>query len=263
MKPNTRILIVANFLAFAGVLAVNFLANSLPLNGKNTGEISAQYPNLFTPAGLTFSIWGIIYIWLAVFVGFQIAALFKKTLFDRVGPIVDKTGWLFLITCLFNVSWLFAWHWNQLLLSVLIMLGFLGTLLQLNKSIGVGHFKVNRLEKLLSHWPFGIYQGWITVATIANITALLVASGWKGGSLGEAAWAIVMILIGMGLALWAIFKQNNLGHGLAVAWAIYGIYVQRNIANDPSSEWVGLVGIGSVVFLVIFTVSRWQNWKAY
>ena len=143
------------------------------------------------------------------------------------------------------------------------MLAFLGTLLWLNISIGVGHNKVNRLEKQISHWPFGIYQGWITVALIANITALLVANGWKGGSLGESTWAIIMILAGFSIALLALFRQNNLGHGLAVAWALYGIYVQRNIAIEKSSEWIGLVAIGSMVFLVIFIFSRWRWWKAY
>ena len=196
MKPSTRILILFNTLAFLAVLLVNYLANALPLNGKNTGELSAQYPNLFTPAGLTFSIWGVIYLWLAIFVGFQIVALFRSATAARVEPIVDKIGWLFFATCVFNVCWMFAWHWEQLALSVAIMLGFLLTLLRLNETIGTGHSKVNNLEKGLVHWPLGIYQGWITVATIANITALLVGNGWRGGGLSETFWAILMIVVG-------------------------------------------------------------------
>ena len=263
MKVATRTLILANTIAFAAVLVINYLANALPLNGKNTGELSNQYPNLFTPAGLTFSIWGIIYIWLLVFIGFQIAALFRPVLAARVEPIVDKIGWLFFATCIFNVAWMFAWHWEQLGLSVIIMLGFLATLLRLNEINGTGHSKANKLEKIIAHWPLGIYQGWITVATIANVTTFLVGNGWRGGSISEASLAILMILVGAAAAVFILLRQNNLGHGFAVAWALLGIYLKRNGAPEVGSELVGMVAIGAMVLVLSITVSRWQRWKAY
>lgn len=263
MKVVTRTLILANTFAFAAVLVINYLANALPLNGKNTGELSDQYPNLFTPAGLTFSIWGIIYLWLAVSIGFQIAALFRPTLAARVGPMVDKMGWLFVLTCVFNVSWMFAWHWEQLTLSVVIMLGFLATLLRLNETTGVGKSKTSKLEKGISHWPLGIYQGWITVATIANVTALLVGNGWRGGGLSEAFWAILMIITGAAVAVFILFRQNNLGHGLAVAWALLGIYLKRNGAPEPGSEMVGMAALAAMGLVLIITLLRWRRWVAY
>ncbi len=263
MKIATRTLILANATAFAAVLVINYLANALPLNGKNTGELSNQYSNLFTPAGLTFSIWGIIYLWLLVFVGFQIAALFRPALAARVEPIVDKIGWLFVATCVFNVAWMFAWHWEQLGLSVVIMLGFLATLLRLNETNGVGHSKVNKLEKIIAHWPMGIYQGWITVATIANVTAFLVGNGWRGGNLSEATWAILMILIGAAAAVFILLRQNNLGHGLAVSWALLGIYLKRNDAPEIGSELVSMVAIGAMVLVLSITLSRWRRWSIY
>ena len=263
MKVATRTLIFANTLAFAGVLVINYLANALPLNGKNTGELSNQYPNLFTPAGLTFSIWGVIYLWLLVFVGFQIAALFRPTLAARIEPIVDKMGWLFVATCMFNVAWMFAWHWEKLGLSVVIMLGFLVTLLRLNETNGVGHSKVNKLEKNLAHWPLGIYQGWITVATIANVTAFLVGNDWRGGSLSEPFWAVLMVLVGAAAAVFILIRQNNLGHGFAVAWALLGIYLKRNGALETGSEWVGMVAIGAMLLVLGITISRWRRWLAY
>lgn len=263
MKPTTRILVVFNALAFLAVLIVNYLANALPLNGKNTGELSDQCPNLFTPAGLTFSIWGIIYGWLAVLIGFQIGALFRPKLATRVEPIVDKIGWLFFATCILNVSWIFAWHWEYLALSVVIMTGFLVTLLRLNENIGVGDSKVNNLEKWLSHFPLGIYQGWITVAIIANVTAHLVTSGWRGGGLGEPAWAILMIVIGSAAAIFMLFRQNNIGHGLAVSWALLGIYLKRSESQDIGSPTVGLIAMIAMVILIVITATRWRRWAAY
>ena len=263
MKSSTRTLVLVNALAFVLVLVVNYLANALPLNCKNTGELSEQYPNLFTPAGLTFSIWGVIYLWLLVFVSYQIVAIFRPALAARVEPIVDKIGWYFAITCIFNVAWMFAWHWEQVGLSVLIMLGFLFTLLRLNEIIGVGLFKTNPLEKWISHVPFGIYQGWITVATIANITAFLVDFGWRGGALGEVFWTILMITVGAAAAVFILFRQNNLGHGLAVAWALYGIYLKRNIALETGSDTVALVALAAMAIVLGITVLRWRRFVAY
>jgi benzodiazapine receptor len=263
MKASTRSLILVNTIAFLGVLVINYLANALPLNGKNTGELSDQYPNLFTPAGLTFSIWGVIYIWLLVFMGFQWVALFRKSLAIRVEPIVDKIGWYFAATCLFNAAWMFAWHWEQLALSVLIMLGFLLTLLRLNESIGAGHKKVNSLEKRIAHWPFGIYQGWITVATIANVTAFLVGNNWHGGGISEAVWAVLLIVTGAAVAVYMLFRQNNLGHGLAVAWALYGIYLKRSPATEAGSEMVAMAAMGTMVLVLVVTGMRWRRWTAY
>lgn len=263
MKTNTRNLVWANTIAFLAVLVINYLANALPLNGKNTGELSEQYPNLFTPAGLTFSIWGVIYLWLVVFIGYQVAALFRANLAEKIGPIVEKLGWGFALTCVFNVSWMFAWHWEMVGLSVGIMLGFLGTLLWLNERLGVGHTKVNALEKSLLHWPIGIYQGWITVATIANITALLVNNGWRGGGISESTWTAVMIIVGALAAVFILFRQNNLGHGLAVSWALLGIYLKRNGALETGSETVAWVAIAAMSLVLLTTFSRWRRWMAY
>lgn len=263
MKPSTRTLVLANTLGFLAVLVVNYLANALPLNGKNTGELSAQYPNLFTPAGLTFAIWGVIYLWLTVYVGCQVVALFRPALAAKMGPIVEKTGWLFFLTCVLNVSWMFAWHWEQVGVSVLIMIGFLVTLLRLNQRAGVGHSAVNGLEKWLAHVPFGIYQGWITVAIIANISAFLVHNDWRGGGLGEPIWAVLLVVTGALVAIFMLFRQNNLGHGLAVVWALLGIYLKRSDGLEEGSALVGMTAILAMVAVLVVLVSRWRRWNAY
>jgi hypothetical protein len=143
------------------------------------------------------------------------------------------------------------------------MLGFLVTLLRLNESIGVGHSKVNRLEKLIAHWPLGIYQGWITVATIANVTALLVGNGWHGGGISEAVWAVMLILVGAAVAVFILFRQNNLGHGLAVSWALFGIYLKRSDAPETGSEMVAMAALGAMVLVLVVTGMRWRRWTAY
>lgn len=262
MNKLTRTIVFANIIGLLAVLVVNYLANSLPLNGATTGQLSDRYANLFTPTGLTFAIWGVIYLWLISWAGFQLAALFRPEIAEKVSPMLQKTGWLFAYSCLLNIGWLFAWHWEQLLVSVVIMANLLYIITQLNKAAGVGISTSNQLEKWLTHMPFGIYQGWLTVALIANVTAWLVSLGWSGIGIADLYWTIAMVAIGALLAIFLLFRQNNVGHGLAVAWALFGIYLKRINAGD-GSELVAWVAISFMVAILAAIALRWKKWISY
>ncbi|MBK9338271.1 MAG: hypothetical protein IPM98_17645 [Lewinellaceae bacterium] len=257
----TRSYFLLNILAFGAVLGTNYLANALPLHGKTTGELSSQYPNLFVPAGLTFSIWGIIYLWLLAWVVVQAVALFHEKTYDRIAPGIEKIGVWFAGTCVLNIAWLFAWHWEILPVSVAVMVALLAVLWRLNIAAEVGFSSTNNWEKWLAHAPFGLYQGWITVALIANVTALLVSVQWGGFGIAEATWAIVMIIIGTLLATTIVRGYNNVFHGLAVAWALYGIYLKRNgDAADMGALPVGTVALAGIALILLWVVVRWRYW---
>ena len=241
MEPKTRQLVIINSIALVAVLVINFLSVWLPLNGNTPGALSDQYVNLFTPAGSTFSIWGFIYTGLLIWLGAQIAGLFSARWAERINPSVEKAGWLFTITCVLNAAWLFAWHWQLLGLSVAIMIGLLVTLIVLNEALlsGVG---------IWARLPFGIYQGWISVALIANVTAFLVSTGWHGGD-SEALIATIMVVIGAVVALTMLLWKGNYGHALAVAWALYGVFLKRDGAPEPGSETIALIAKMCAVLL--------------
>jgi hypothetical protein len=261
MHQPARNITLANLLGLVVVLAVNYLSNSLPLNGRTPGELSDQYPNLFTPIGFTFSIWGIIYLWLMVWVGYQASGLFSKKTADQVAPALEKTGYLFAYSCLLNVAWLFAWHWEQLLVSVVIMANLLYILVQLNRAAGVGFSATNKTEKWLSHIPFGIYQGWISVALIANVTAWLVGAEWGGAGIADSVWAVLMVSTGALVAVFMVWKQHNLGHGLAVCWALFGIYSKQSaLEGNPQ---VALAAMIWMVVMLILMAFRWKKLTAY
>ncbi|MFN2314778.1 MAG: hypothetical protein ABR531_09985, partial [Bacteroidales bacterium] len=179
-----------NLLFFAAMVVMNYLANALPLNGKTTGELSDAYPNLFVPAGVTFSIWGVIYILLLIFCVVQFTTSHQA--------VISRIGWLFGITCIFNALWIVAWHYQRLPMSLILMLGLLVSLVWINifiKDMPFGFFKA----------AFGIYLGWICIATIANVTALLVNYGWGGFGISGETWTIIMIIVGtlvVALAIW-------------------------------------------------------------
>jgi len=253
-------LYLLNIAALAAVLYFNYLANALPLNGRTPGELSDLYPNLFVPVGLTFSIWGIIYLWILIWVGMQGVAL----LTGKQAPGVAKAGGWFIATCVLNIGWLFAWHWEQLLLSVGVMIALLYCLVRLNQAIKNGISADSPWEKWTAHLVFGLYQGWITVALIANVTALLVGSGWKGGTaLAESDWAIIMVEAGAALAVVMVWRFNHLFHGVAVVWALYGIYLKRMAEGSSDSTFVAWAAVAGLALVASFVVLNARKWWSY
>lgn len=229
-----------NLLLFAGMVVMNYLANALPLNGKTTGELSDAYPNLFVPAGVTFSIWGVIYILLLIFCVVQFTTSHQA--------VISRIGWLFGISCIFNALWIVAWHYERLPLSLILMLGLLVSLIWINifiKDMPFGFFKA----------AFGIYLGWICIATIANVTALLVAYGWGGFGISEETWTIIMIIVGTVVAALAIWRFDNPFIGLAVVWAFIGIMIKRQ-ADVRSIFITAAVAMVLVAAVLIITFLR-------
>jgi len=204
-----------NLLLFVFMIVMNYLANALPINGKTTGQLSDFYPNLFVPAGITFSIWGVIYLLIALFCVVQFSPS------NQV--IVEKIGWLFAISSLLNGLWIVAWHYQKLPLSMLIMLGILVTLLLINVQLKNQPVSITKAA-------FGIYLGWICIAAIANVTALLVNYNWGAWGITEQTWTIVMIAAGLLITSITLLRLNNPFIGLSVVWAFTGIAIKRN--ND-------------------------------
>jgi len=216
--------IIVTWLLFVGVIAVNALANILPINGYNTGQISAFYPNAFVPAGFTFSIWGVIYLLLLFYtIGYTYYSL-KRQAYSKAYRFIERINPYFLLTCIFNMAWIVAWHYLQIELSVLIMLLFLNSLIQLFLKTKTTAHDLNLTQRFILQTPFIVYLGWISVATIANITALLVAYKWTAFSIAPVYWSAAMILIAIILAVWMLLKFKAVPFALVVAWALWGIY---------------------------------------
>lgn len=231
-----RIMKYLNLIAFVFMITMNYLANALPMNGRTTGELSDQYPNLFTPAGITFSIWGVIYLLLLVFIVVQ--------LWDTQQKLVSTLGWAFAISALLNGLWIVAWHYERPLLSVIIMLGLLASLIYINRQLLGMPFSITKLT-------FGIYLGWICIATIANITALLVSINWGGWGIPAETWTIALIAIGTLITMAAMFKFNNPWLALAVAWAFAGIIIKRQ------SDYQGIVIVSAAAMVLVLALAVW------
>jgi hypothetical protein len=214
---------ILNFLGFALVLTMNALANILPINGYNTGQVSAFYPNYFVPAGFTFGIWGIIYLLL---MGYVICSLLSAlpSFPENARKLVVKTSPYFLVTCILNASWIVAWHYLYLGLSLFIMLAFLVTLIALFLAINKSKFELRPFYRFWIYHPFVVYLGWISVATIANFTALFVGIGWQGEPFAAISWSVVLITIALLLGVILVGVKKEPAYGFVLAWAFFGIY---------------------------------------
>ena len=207
---------ILNVAALIVTVAVNALANILPLNGLSTGAISNSFPSLVTPAGYVFSIWGLIYLLLAVFIVYQALPA------QRHNPRLVRVGYLFVLSCALNVTWLFAWHYLLIPLSLPVMLGLLGTLIVIYQRLEIGQSRVSRGETLAVRLAFSVYLGWITVATIANVSVLLLERGapldWTSPF-----WALVALTAAAFVGLTMLRRRGDVAYTLVLVWALVGI----------------------------------------
>lgn len=256
---NKKLLAVLNVVFFIATVAVNALANILPINGVNTGELSDFYPNLFVPAGITFSIWGLIYTLLLIFSIYGLVVVFKKGAKDSI--FVEKIGYLFIASSIFNIGWILAWHYKLTSLSLVIMLLILISLSLIYIKLGIGTEKVENPEKYVVHVPFSVYLGWISIATIANATAVLVNLKWNGFSISQVFWTILMIVIGTGLTLIMLGRKNDIYFSLVVLWAFAGIIIKRMAVGGADSRSIIISVIICMGIMVIALIPKIKKYN--
>ncbi|MEM2107774.1 MAG: TspO/MBR family protein [Candidatus Bathyarchaeia archaeon] len=254
-KLSSEVLKWTNILAFLLTLIVNSLAGSTTIiGGKNTAQISDANPTLITPAGYVFSIWGVIYILLGVFVVFQ-------SLPDKKGKDCQKkVGWLFVLSSMLNIAWLFLWQFEQLISSIAFMFLLLATLITIYLRLDVGKSTVALRERLAVHLPFSVYLGWITIASIANVAVALVSVKWDGFGINPETWATLIIIIALLITLFIIATRKDIAYGLVTIWALLGIAAKQsenpNIALTAEINAVLVTVALSVVILLAILKRR-------
>ncbi|WP_179343964.1 tryptophan-rich sensory protein [Winogradskyella ursingii] len=244
---------IANGIALISTIFINYLSNTGALNNTTIGEVSDNYNSLFTPSGYTFAIWGLIYLMLFAFAVYQGRSLFVKVKND---DFVLRTGWWFVLSCVFNSAWVFAWIYGYTGISCIFIFLLLLSLLKIVMN--------NRMEFddepfpviAFLWWPFVVYSGWVTVASIANVSTYLVKINWDGFGMSEAFWTILLIGIAVVINLFAIWNRNMREFAVVGAWALIGI----GNANKNANEMVMYSAfVGAAVLLLFAAVHGYQN----
>ena len=206
-----------NIGAFVLVLLFNFLSNAIPFNGLTQGDLSELYPVLITPAPYVFSIWGLIYLFLLVFIIYQAIPAYREH------PLVKAVGILFAVSSLFNVIWLFVWHYQKVGWSMIVMLLILATLIAIYLRLGAVTAEKSIYDRIIVKYTFSLYLGWITAATIVNFNAMLYNIGWLGTGTGGIIFTMLMIIIAGLVALAVFYLRQDYIFTLVFIWALIGI----------------------------------------
>jgi hypothetical protein len=226
-----------NIVAFVIMVAVNALANILPFGGQTTGAVSDKYYSLFTPAGFTFGIWSVIYLLLAVFVVYQVLpAQRDNESLSRISP------W-FKLGCAANALWMFAWHQEWIMVSLLLMAVLLCSLVITYRHIDGEAWQV-RL-------PFSMYVGWITVAIIANSSAMQTALHWNDLGFDAVTWTLLKLAVAGAIAAVMVLHRSDIVFGLVVGWACYGI-------SAGQSATPAVAGAATLLVLVVVLLAAYR-----
>jgi hypothetical protein len=211
---------IAVVVIVVATITINILANALPFNGQNTGTISDRFNVYFVPAGYVFAIWGLIYIGLLTY------AIYQALPAQKDNPRLQATGWWVVLGGLANSAWIFLWHYEQFAWTLVAMLILLASLIITYLRLGIGKSKVSNAEKWLVQIPFSIYLGWITVATIANVTDVLDFVKWNQFGLSDGTWMLAILIAVVIIAGLMIFTRRDVAYTAVILWALAGIGVK-------------------------------------
>lgn len=242
MKSNlSRI----NLLSYIFLIIANVSALQLPFFGRTPGQVSDLYPNMLTPADFSFKIWSVIYILLGVFV------LYGYKMNDGKTPKeVDAIGWLFALTCLFNLYWLLAWQSLHLGWASISIFIYWVILIIIN-------YRLTKLGD--AHWycriPFGVYLGWISVASLANYNVYLIANDFSFFGYSETMVTATLIATGICGTLLVLRLNGDIWFTLVLIWAFFGIYMKNKDASQSPTVVLNMSLLAMVVLAVAGVLS--------
>lgn len=239
-----KLLQILNGVAFISVVIVNYLSNTGMLNNTTIGKISRGLNSLFTPAGYAFSIWGFIYFLLLGFVIYQGKSLFVAVKNDE---FINNIGVWFLVSCIANSAWVFAWIYEYTGLSCLFIFGLLFSLLKIVMNTKMQLKSVSKSMQFFVWLPFAVYSGWVSVASVANVSSYLVKIGWNGFGISNEVWTIVMIIIATAINIIVLWTRDIKAFVLVGAWALVAI----GIANETRVNTIHFSAYVAAFILVL------------
>lgn len=254
-----KMLAICNLIAFIIQLTFSQLTQFKLIGNKSVGQVSNEYPSVFAPAGITFAIWGIIYLSLLGFCIFHLLMAYKKNENYPANIIISKIAWLFILNNLATTAWLYFWVNEKIWLCVALIIFQLITLVSIHIRLGIYNSNTTANIKIFTQFPLCIYFGWIAIATIANVSAALVSSSWDGFGLSAIFWTNSMISMATLITVFMVIGRKNIGFGLVVLWAIFGIVLKRKQIDASIYQDVILtawVAFGIVAASIILNIIR-------
>lgn len=244
-----KLLRFLNVVAVVATLIINALSQILPFNNQTSAQIANSFQNnYFLPANYVFSVWSIIYIGMIAFAIYQARS-------ER--PAATSLGWWFIVSCICNCLWLFCFHWELFPLSMVFMIGLLISLIVMYRRLRAPGLVLSNQDRWFIVAPISVYIGWITVATIANATYVLLDANWNGFGIPNETWGAIMIIVGgMIGGAFANINRDPI-YAAVIVWAFVGILTRHPevpaVAGSAAalSILVAVVGVIAIVSSVL------------
>lgn len=204
--------------AVISTIVFNGLSQTVPIGNQTSADVSNRYSTYFTPANYAFAIWGVIYLLL---IGYGIYQALPS---QRENPKAIKIAWLFILSCVLNCIWIVLFQTDQLALSVVVIIAFLLTLMAIYLRLETGKSTVSNADRWFLQVPFSVYFGWVSVATIANVSVLGVAQQW-GDLFGIPAstWAAIMLVVATVVGIFMAVTRRDVAYVMVFVWAFTAI----------------------------------------
>lgn len=258
---NIRLLSILNFIALAIHIGMSAATQFKWVNDIDVAQVSNQFPTFFTPAGITFSIWGVIYLALIALCIYHIVISFTKDEFHEGNEAVKRMGWWFVLNNVVTAGWLYAWTHQQIGVAEILIIVQLISLVMIHGRLGIQEPGNSLTNKLFTQAPLSIYIGWISIATIANTAVYLTSIGWNGWGIDASGWTLFMIGAAVLITMLMIFFRNNVLFGLVVIWALIGIIIKQGQlqTNHPSiinAAWISIAFTGTAILIQAFRMQH-------
>jgi hypothetical protein len=261
---KVKTLAVLNIIFFVIAFAVSNLSQLKIFGGVTNADISNKYATVFTPAGITFAIWGVIYLSLFGFTIYHVIKAFKDDVHSEASQAILKIDYLFIINNIATTFWVFAFTYEYLLASMILIIIQLITLLMIFIRLNLFDIDKSFYNKLFTQFPLSIYFAWLCVANVANISLYLVSIGWDGFGISESVWAQALIIVVLLISIFIVLFKRNIFFGLVAIWSFYGIQLKRTqIDENQFSDVIRLclIAIGILTVLVISMLVKNINHK--
>ncbi|MGC8766584.1 MAG: hypothetical protein ACP5QP_02685 [Brevinematia bacterium] len=245
-RTKLLIILILNVIGTIGFIAVNIFSVLYPINNKTQKEISDMFFSLITPAPFTFSIWGIIYLLLILFIIYQVVLFIKKESYP-----IEKTGIWYFITCILNISWIIAWSYIQIEISLALIILFFVSLIVIYNRLGIGKQSSSTLDKIFLNLPFSVYTAWLAIATTLNITILLIKLNLRPFlGIPDDIWGFIVIILLSSITAYTVIRRNDIFFGMTAIWALLGILSTR-LNNIYLAPLTLSATVGGIVILTI------------
>lgn len=252
INMNPKILIAVNIITFVIMIILNSFAGAGAINGTSVGDVSDMYTNIISPAGYAFSIWGLIYLELILFIGFQFYDLINND-----AKYIKKTGWWFALTNIANSAWILIWVNNMIGIAAIVILILLYGLTQLVYKLDLEIWDAPLKDMFFVWWPIVVYFGWVLIASVQNIT-LFLSTLEIGFFEGNTVLAVVLLGI-VTLIYMLLIKTRNLREASLVAvWAFVAIYFEQR-ADYSVVAYSAL--FYSLILLIVAGIHGAKNFK--